>query len=209
MDNTTHTPHTRLMLFILAFVLLFASIVGYVVSQRMANNPQGATSSPISLRLRSGQANLQSPKPTLIPYPKQGTFTLKERSGATSVKIGSNVIIDVLATSSVKSVMGYDAIISYDETVFNRQSVESKLPSFQIFTYNRGSHVSISATKNISANEPVVFSNTPILSLVFTANKKGTYTFSAKPVGNESSKIVNEAAEVTYPEPSDLRLEIN
>ena len=204
MENTPHTPHTRLMLFILAFVLLFASIAGYVVMQKMPINPQGGNNtsqSPIS--------SLQSPKPTLIPYPKQGTFTLKERSGATSVKMGSNIIIDVLATSGVKSVMGYDAIISYDETVFNRQSVESKLPAFQIFTYNRGSHVSISATKNISANEPVAFNNTPILSLTLTANKKGTYLISVKPVGNESSKIVNEAAEVTYPESSDLRLEIN
>jgi len=201
MEHTTHTKYTRLMLLILALVLLFASIVGYVVSQRMSSNQNGADTTQIT--------STPTAAPTLIPYPVKGLFVLKEQSGASSVKRGATFIINLIATSSTDTVAGYDAIFSYDETAFERQSVQNKMDSFRIFTYERGTHISISATKNLQVSEPIQFANTPILSFTFVAKKKGTYIFSLKPVGNESSKLVNESAQVTYPESPDFRLEIN
>ena len=201
MEHTTHTKYTRLMLLILALVLLFASIVGYVVSQRMPSNQNGADTTQIT--------STPTVAPTLIPYPVKGLFVLKEQSGASSVKMGNTFTLDLIATSSTDTVAGYDAIFSYDETAFERQSVQNKMDSFRIFTYERGTHISISATKNLQVSEPIQFANTPILSFTFVAKKKGTYIFSLKPVGNESSKLVNESAQVTYPESPDFRLEIN
>ena len=201
MENTTHTKYTRIMLLILAFILLSASIVGYVVSQRMPFNQNGAFTVQIT--------SVPTVVPTLIPYPTKGRFILKEQSGATSVKIGTAFTLDLIATSSTDTVAGYDAILSYDETTFERQSVQNKVDSFRIFTYERGTHVSISATKNLEVNELIRFANTPILSFTFVAKKKGTYVFSLKSIGNESSKLVNESAQVTYPETLDFSLEIN
>ena len=201
MENTTpHTPYTRTMLLILAFVLLVASIVGYFMSRQMQPNQNSAkTQTEIS----------PSVAPTLIPYPVKGLFVLKEQSGLKSAKVGDSIVIDLIATSSTDTVAGYDAILSYDENVFERQSIQNKLDTFRIFTYNRGSHVSISGTKNLQTTEPIRFKDTVVLSFTFKAKQKGAYTFSLSAVGNESSKLVNESAQVTYPEIKDFRLEIN
>ncbi len=201
MENSTpHTKYTRSMLLILALVLLFASIIGYFASRRIQSNQNGA-----EVRVTSAPTVI----PTLIPYPVKGQFMLKEKAGQKSVKLGSAFTIDVNATSSTDTVAGYDVVFSYDKTAFERTSVQSIATSFRIFPFERGNHLSISATKNLQVTEPIRFVNTPILSLSFVAKKKGTFTFSLKPIGNESSKLVNESAQVTYPETNDFLLEIN
>lgn len=199
MDSTSHTKYTRIMLLILAGVLLLASVVGFFVSQKLQSNQNSGSTETLVV---------PTAVPTLIPYPTQGSFVLREQKGQQSVQLGQSFIIDVYATSSKDTVAGYDAILSYDKTVFERQSVQNKVDSFRIFTFDRSNHLSISATKNLQVIEPIRFTNTPLLSFTFVAKKKGTYTFSLKPVGNESSKLVNESAQVTYPESKDFRLEI-
>lgn len=188
------------MLLILAVVLLIASIGGYIVLQKMPVNKNGAET------VRN--TPIPSIAPTLIPYPVKGSFVLKEQTGQTSFKLGVPFVINLIATSK-DTVAGYDAILSYDLSAFARQSVQNKADSFRIFTYNRGNHVSLSGTKNLQVSEPVRFADTPLLSFTFVAKKKGTYIFSLKAVGNESSKLVSESAQVSYPETPDLRLEIN
>lgn len=188
------------MLLILAFVLLFASIFGYFVSQKMQFSQNSAET----------EVNQEpSAAPTLVPYPVNGVFTLKEHSDLKSVQVGKAFTIDLLATSNKDTVAGYDVVFSYDKTAFTRTSVASIVDSFRIFPFDRSNHLSISATKNLQATTPIRFTNTTILSFTFVAKRKGTFIFSLKPVGNESSKLVNESAQVTYPESSDFRLEIN
>ena len=200
MEKTEHTKYTRLMLLILAVILLVASIVGYVVSQRMNVNQKGESTTQITIA--------PTVVPTLIPYPVKGSFILKEQMGKT-ITLGNPFIIDVFATSSKDTVAGYDVVLSYDTSALENQSVQNRVNAFRIFTYKRTNHLSISATKNLTVTEPIRFTETPLLSFTFVAKKKGTYVFSLKPVGNESSKLVNEAATVTYPETNDIRLEIN
>ncbi len=201
MDTTEHTLHTRRMLFILALILFVASLIGYFVSQKM-DSGRGVSTTNYELR------TTPSPIPTLIPYPVKGQFVLKERSGLTKIKQGTPFTLDIIATSSKDTVAGYDAIFSYDKTAFERQSLQNRSEQFRIFSYEREGHTSISATKNLTVNTDIRFSESPILTLSFIAKKTGTYTFSLKPVGNESSKLVNESAQVTYPETQDIRLEI-
>lgn len=188
------------MLLVLAVILLIASVTGYIVSQKMNANQKGETQTQ----------NQVTPTlaPTLIPYPVQGSFTLKEKMGQTT-QVGTPFSIDLIATSSKDTVAGYDVVLSYDTGSLDNQLVQNNVDSFRIFTYKRTNHLSISATKNLSVTEAVRFSQTPLLSFVFIAKKKGTYVFSLKPVGNESSKLVNEAAAVTYPDTKDIRIEIN
>lgn len=200
MENTEHTKYTRLMLLILAVVLLGASVIGYVVSQRMNSAQKGEG--------KTQALAVPTLAPTLIPYPVQGSLALKEKTGR-SAQVGLPFTIDLVATSSKDTVAGYDVVLSYDTSALDNQSVQNMASSFRIFTYKRTNHLSISATKNLSITEPIRFTQTPLLSFTFIAKKKGTYVFSLKPVGNESSKLVNEAAAVTYPETNDIRLEIN
>lgn len=200
MENTEHTKYTRLMLLILAVVLLVASVIGYFVSQRMNSTQKGEGKTQITV--------VPTLAPTLIPYPVHGSFMLKEKTGQ-SLKVGQSFVIDLIATSSKDTVAGYDVVLSYDTGAIDNQSVQNMSTSFRIFTYKRTNHLSISATKNLSVTEPIRFDKSSILSFTFSAKKKGIYVFSVKPVGNESSKLVNEAAAVTYPETNDIRLEIN
>lgn len=192
--------HSKLMLVVLTFVLLGASIVGYVVLHKVqTKNPSGETTQAVV-----------SPTiaPTLIPYPTKGSFYFKVR-GTDKLQSGTPFVLDIYATSSKDTVAGYDVVLTYDMQSFERQSIQTIMQAFRIFTYNRGNHVSISATKNVQVAEPVRFNETPVLSFTFLPKQKGTFVFSLKPQGNESSKLVNESAEVTYPEVSDIRLEIN
>lgn len=195
----THTPHTKLMLFILAIILLAASVAGYFMSQNMQNKKTAA-----------GFAKTDtSPTvtPTLISYPKNGTFTLKP--SVTSLKVGDTFSVDLIATSGEKPVAGYDVVLTYDKTALDRQSVQNFADTFRIYTYDRTTdRTSISATKNIQVTESITFSNTPLLRFTFVATKSGSYTVSLKPVGAESSKMVDDEANVTYPEISDISLEI-
>lgn len=195
------TQHSRLMLAGLAVVLLAASIVGYFVFQNIKpTSPSGEiTQTTIS----------PTAAPTLIPYPTNGQFTFKLKDGQGALKQGTPFVLDLFATSGKDTVAGYDVVLSYDTQVFERQSVQNISNSFRIFTYNRGNHVSISASKNIQSTDPIKFTETPILSFTFLPKAKGTFVFSLKPQGNESSKLVNESAEVTYPETKDISLEIN
>lgn len=201
MENTEHTKYTRLMAAVLAGILLIASIIGYIISQKM--NKSGAVANHQPLTTNSAPL----PTPTLIPYPTKGSLVLKETSGK-PIQAGAPFTISLDATSK-DLVAGYDVILSYDKANLERQSAQSLAPAFRIFTFERGGHLSISATKNVAMQEPVLFTQSPLLSFTFIAKKKGTYIFSLKAVGNESSKFVNEAAAVTYPETSDISIEIN
>ncbi|MFZ2206630.1 MAG: hypothetical protein WAV29_04140 [Microgenomates group bacterium] len=195
------THHSRLMLAVLAVVLLGASIVGYFVSQNVRQKNPSGEMTQITI--------VPTVMPTLIPYPTNGQFTFKVREGQGALKQGVPFVLDLYATSGKDTVAGYDVVLSYDTQVFERQSVQNTAESFRIFNYNRGNHVSISASKNIQVSDAIKFSNTPILSFTFLPKAKGTFVFTLKPQGNESSKLVNESAEVTYPETKDISLEIN
>lgn len=195
----THTPHTKIMLLVLAVILFIASIAGYAISQSMQNKKTAAgfSQSVISPTIT----------PTLIPYPKNGTFTLKASSQ--SLKVGETFSVDLIATSGKASVAGYDVLLSYDKSALDRQSVQNFEESFRIYTYDRTpDRTSLSATKNIQITTPVIFSNTTLLRLTFVAKKAGMFTLSLKPVGAESSKMVDDEANVTYPDLSDISLEI-
>jgi len=200
MENTGHTKYTHLMLLVLAIILLVASIVGYIVSQRMNVNQTGENKTQITI--------IPTIAPTLIPYPVKGSLVLKEKAGQ-DMKLVMPFTIDIFATSSKDTVAGYDVVLSYDTGALETQAIQNKADSFRIFTYKRANHISVSATKNLSITEEIRFAQTPILSFTFIAKKKGTYMFSLKPVGSETSKLVNEAAAVTYPETNDIRIEIN
>lgn len=195
----THTPHTKFMLFVLAIVLFGASVTGYIISQNMQNKK---TASGFTRQNMSPTIT-----PTLIPYPKNGVFTLKP--SAQSMRVGETFSIDLIATSGKMPVAGYDVVLTYDKSAFNRQSVQNLEEAFRIYTYDRtADRTSISATKNIQVTAPITFADSPLLRFTFVAKKAGNFTVSLKPVGAESSKMVDDEANVTYPDLSDISLEI-
>jgi hypothetical protein len=186
------------MLLFLALFLFAASIAGYIAMRTLPNNGyQGIAS----------QSNATpTVTPTLIPYPTKGAFVLSPsvRQGT----VNTPFTLQLMATSE-DTVGGYDVILSYDKSAFTSQAVQNLTDSFRIFTYDKWpDHISVSGTKDLTITTPVRFANTPVIQFTFLPLRAGVYTFSLKAVGAESSKMVNEAAQVTYPSFSDLRLEI-
>jgi hypothetical protein len=202
MENTTpeHTKFTRIMLLILAVVLLGASIGGYVISQKIGTNKNGLSTT------YNPQPTTSLPTPTLIPYPVNGSITLRHTVG--ELRVGDPVTLDIIATSGDNDVAGYDIVLTYDTAHFKQENITSSSQDFEVFTFKRSHYTSISATKKLTAKSTTQFANSTIISATFIPRTKGIYVFSLKPVGNESSKFVSETAAVTYPETQDISLEI-
>ncbi len=196
----THTKYTKIMLIVLALLLLGGSIVGYLV----INSKKGEGTENARAQRKAEPTVI----PTRLPHPINGIMELKEEKKATSVPVGKPFVIQLVATSGNSKIAGYDVVMTYDKTAFERQAVQNGDTTFRIFTFDRENRVSISATKQLQSTQITQFEETPILSFTFLPKKKGRFTFSLKPLGQESSKYVDDTAQATYPNYKDLVLEI-
>ena len=197
-----HTKHTKLLLIILAVFLLGGSILGFAISRSKKSVGQGDTTTKVIVE--------PTLVPTRIPYPINGMMELQvQKSQGLKVQSqGKPFTVDLVATSGKSKIAGYDVVMTYDKNAFVRQSVQNNDKTFRIFTYDRADHVAISATKQLQSTQVTTFTATSILSFTFLPKKAGTFTFSLKPVGKESSKYVDDGASPTYPATKDLVLEI-
>jgi len=195
-----HTKYTKMMLLILVVILLGGSIVGYVVINTKRDSERGnnATKQVIEPTI----------VPTRLPHPINGAMELQLGKGSTTLSVGKPFVVQLIATSGKSKIAGYDVVMAYDKSAFERQAVQNGDQTFRIFTFDRNERVSISATKQLQSEQITEFDNTPILSFTFLPKKKGKYTFSLKPLGQESSKYVDDTAQATYPNYKDLVLEI-
>lgn len=195
-----HTRYTKVMLIVIAILLLGGSIVGFGVmnakrSAELGSNTTKQEVSPTAI-------------PTRFPHPINGIMELRLEKGLDNPLQGKPFRVELVATSGKSKIAGYDVVMTYDKTVFERQLVENKDTSFRIYPFDREDRLSISATKQLESRSITEFEETPILSFTFVARKKGKFTFSLRPLGQESSKFVDETAQATYPNYKDLVLEI-
>jgi len=195
-----HTKYTKMMLLILAVILLGGSIVGYTVinAKRGSETGNNATKQIIEPTV----------VPTRLPHPINGAMELRTEKNATTFSLNKPFVIQLIATSGKSKIAGYDVVMAYDKIAFDRQAIQNGDATFHMFTFDRSDRVSISATKQLGSTQITEFEETPILSFTFLPKKKGKFVFSLKPLGQESSKYVDEAAQATYPNYKDLVLEI-
>jgi len=52
-------------------------------------------------------------------------------------------------------------------------SVSSKSDAFQIFSFDKGTHSSVTGIKNIQVTEPTIFDETPLVSIILRPKMKG------------------------------------
>lgn len=193
------TQYTKVMLLILIFLLLGGSIVGY-----SAINAKRSSESE-----NNGTKQVAGPTviPTRLPHPIHGMMQLRLENAA-APSVDKPFVVTLVATSGANKIAGFDVVMTYDKIAFDRKAVQSNDASFTLFTFDTNNRVSVSAAKQLQASEVTEFANTPILSFTFVPKKKGRFVFSLKPVGQESSKFVDDAAQATYPDYKDLVLEI-
>lgn len=146
--------------------------------------------------------------PTLIPYPTLGSMSIYHEGQGSKFSINEPVKLSVKASSQNKNIVGFDVIVTYDKDAFTFVGAQSKNKSFNIFTYDRSTHLSVSGIKALQENSDTAWTEQPLLDMTFQPKKAGTYNFQLSPVGKEASKLVDSESMVVYPQTDELQLEI-
>lgn len=146
--------------------------------------------------------------PTLIPYPVLGSMTVQTKVGLKRLPNNKEFVLVVDASSEGKNIVGYDIILSFDKSAFTYVRTISSMPDFNVFSYERPTYISLSAIKSLQNNKIVSWNNQPLVEMVFVPKKTGTFVFTLSPEGKETSKLVDDTAQVVYPKTDKLELEI-
>jgi len=80
---------------------------------------------------------------------------------------------------------------------------------FTIFKFDRPSHLSLTAVKNLNSKTPTVLNKTPMVELVFKAVKPGTFSIVLQSdIDKESTKMVDEKTNILYPNLSSVMITV-
>ncbi len=203
MDKTIHHNHPiirriYLYLFLVTWLLLLTALIVYLfISQQ---------------QLSQQVSNQQPPYATNQAMHKTtGSMTLSLKDNSTNtVSVGQSFTLQVRGASEGKDVVGFDAILNYDQSAFTFQSASSSLAGFKVFSFARGDHETFTAIKAPEVQTPTPLDQTVMLSTVFTPNQKGTYTFSLAAKSNkETTKMVDVQTKILNPSIQNLQVVVN
>lgn len=182
MDNTQKSFPPSL---IILLVILGGVLVLFIYTNRAKINPES-----------QNVAVIISPAPTKIPTSIELTSV---NPSATSV-IGQPVVIQALADSNHQDVVGFDALVVYDQKAFSFLKAEPGDASYSVFAHLAPTHLSVTGVKKPTITSTNAFAKTPILSLTFTPKKTGTYVFTLTPrIQKETTKLVNGNSQIFIP----------
>ena len=128
---------------------------------------------------------------------------------ATSVVSGQDVTVVISGDSIGKEIVGYDVLVSYDKSALTLQSAKSNITDFSIFKFDRSTHLSLTAVKNLNSKTPTILKGIPMVGLVFKTEKSGTFPVVIQPaIDKESTKMVDEKTNVFYPNLSSVTINV-
>lgn len=146
----------------------------------------------------------------IIPTETPTVGSLLLSKGFESAKNNDNFTVTVLANSGQKNIVGYDLILYYDPLAVKFVEAKSLLPDFQIYSYDRGNYIVVTAVKGLQNQSQSVFSENKILTFTFIAKKTGKNSLSLRNnLGGEKTKLVTDKTESLNPKLNDLQIEIN
>jgi len=128
---------------------------------------------------------------------------------ATSVVSGQDVTVVISGDSIGKEIVGYDVLVSYDKSALTLQSAKSNITDFSIFKFDRSTHLSLTAVKNLNSKTPTILKGIPMVGLVFKTEKSGTFPVVIQPaIDKESTKMFDEKTNVFYPNLSSVTINV-
>jgi len=137
----------------------------------------------------------------------EGRLVLKTNESEFS--LNQPVIVNLLADSNKKNIVGYDLVIFYDKTGFDFISATSLLPDFQLYSYKKDSYVTFTAIQQAASTVKRVFKETPVASFTFQPKKAGSFIISLRnSYGKEKTDLVTDMTETIYPSLADLTLTV-
>ncbi len=199
MNNKIHHNHPvikRIYFYIfLVTYLVFIIILIFFYSQ--AQNQQ-----------TSNQA--AAPAPAMMAK-TEGSLVLASATAGNSYKVGQNITVNAVADSQAKDIVSFDVLLSYDQAALTLVSATSPLTGFQVISAKNPNpdHVSMTVIKAPQVQTPSVFSNTPVLQLVFTAKTPGTYNLSILPTaGKEKTDFADINTNIMRPKTGNLTITV-
>jgi len=205
--NQKPHEHKTLLIMLICLMVVFV-LFGIVLVSKKTKQDKDKSSAVTSMDKPTRPTQPPTPTPTLIPYAKKGQMKLFTENNVLRFPVGQEVKIGVLASSEKSDIVGFDMVLSYDQSIFEFGKAVSSLPSFKAYSYPRTDYVSITMIKLLQETNATVFENTDIAQLTFKALKKGSTTIELTAKGNDSTKFADINAEVTYPEMNKLVIEI-
>ncbi|MEK7597323.1 MAG: hypothetical protein AAB441_01615 [Patescibacteria group bacterium] len=194
-------------IFTYLLVIFFAMFIGtgifLLVSSRQVVVKEGAPSTSATIKR-------QMIFPTEAP--KRGKIKLIENKSEEPVSLKTNpyLSLNIVASSDGENVSAFDVLISYDPLAFDFVEAVSLDPAFQVYSFRKDKHLTLTVVKTSQDQNLSVFSGKAVVKLSYKPKKDGDFTFTILSVSDkETSKFVNEKTEVIYPGVNAIKVTVN
>jgi len=130
---------------------------------------------------------------TPVKQKDNGMIKISTKDNKRSYKVGDTVELIVTASSDKQPVIGYDVMLTYDETKLQFKESESLDSSFNMFTFTKKGKVSLTGVKRVKPAVSTVMSENPIGKLNFKATSTGPVAVTIDFISNslKDSNLVN------------------
>lgn len=157
----------------------------------------------VALAMLVGNQNKQAANTAVVPGDSSNTTSMQANMLALSVSpakvsMQDNITVAVSGNTSA-SVVGYDAVVTFDPRLISYVSSSSVLDSFQVVATAETGKVILTGSKKLSESKDVAFANTELATLVFKAKSKGSADFGLEYVSgatNESNIMDTNSKDV-------------
>ncbi len=205
-------PHHRYnyrMIFITVVILLIA-LGGFVV----LTNPKLKARMQEALHLVNPQVETNTNQEELELF----ASNIKDRSipwvevkaPESAARTGEEVTVYIHAFSGGKDITGYDLLVGIDPAQFEVVNITSELPTFQIRAFDRGMYHAVTGIKDLQAQDPTVFNDTPVLKVVLkpiTSGEGVVTVLSTK--GQERTQLIDADVVIMEPQVGSAFIKVN
>ena len=166
-------PEKHLNQKILILGLILILIVSLWIAMTMFKNKSAQT----SIQTESGTQEIQTETQNQELPPAAGSsLMLKLDKAQGNYQVNQPLTMTVVGSSS-KPVVGFDAVISFDDQAVKYDSATSLNDNFQVFPTKQTGKLYVTAGKKLSVAGAVDLKDTPLLSITFTPLQQGNYEF--------------------------------
>lgn len=199
-SEPAHTQHNYRMIFITITVLLIA-LGGYIV---LTNEGLKARMQE-ALHLVSPKTEPNTNKETLELFASEITDRsqpwVEVKAPESDASVGEAVEVTVNAYSAGKDITGYDLLIGIDPNQYDIMSITSELESFQIQAFDRGMYQAVTGIKNLQAQDPTLFNDTPLVKVVLKPKTTGEGVITVLSTkGQERTQLVDKDVVIIEPQ---------
>jgi len=186
---------------IIGVIVFFVIIIGYFYLTKKTS----PKNQPITTKETISPSPLPSPTPKLYG----SEFNLKTVSSNLNQPLAKNLNIIMAIDSKGKQVVGYDAVVKYDNQALKFLNLTSLIPDIKIFKFPKKGLIVITGTKSLSSKKQLVFNNQDVLQLTFQPLVKSKTKVEIVDVSNkDKSQIVDNNSTSSLAKPSSLTIEI-